>query len=192
MLNSRQPMLAVLDAYPPPDVRQFRRFPELRLKQCLHPRRSLGQNLIRVPVGFHHDIDNGGDVLVAHALMEQVAHRIHEDHSLARPAKWFSELVGNQSQIKSPLIGMPRHTPESFGERLGVAMSASRTDLGTPTNGVPSCVSPFDLRAVAHWSNSGCNCSTALAHPASWGTSRFVSQDLEILLLSILSPLNSL
>src|SRR5271166_6270066 len=166
MLDPRQPMLAVLDAYPPPNVRQFRSIQELCLKQCLHPRRSLGQDLIRVPVGFHHDIDNGGDVLVAHALVEQVAHRVHEDHSVARPAKWFGELVGNQSQIKSLLVGMPCHSTEPFGERLGVAMSASRTDLGTPTNGVPSGVSPFNLRAVAHWSNSGCNCSTALAHSA--------------------------
>src|SRR5271157_1890839 len=181
MLNSRQPMLAVLDAYPPPDVRQFRRFPELRLKHCLHPRRSLGQDLIRVPVGFHHDIDDGGDVLVAHALVEQVAHRVHEDHSLARPAKWFGELVGNEAQVESLLIGMPCHSTEPLGERLGVAMSAARTDLGTPTNGVPSCVSPFNLRAVAHWSNSGFNCSTANAHSASSGSSRFVSQDLEIL-----------
>src|SRR5271157_1222838 len=181
MLDSRQAMLAVLDTHPPPDVRQFRCIKELRLKQCLHPRRSLGQDLIRVPVGFYHDIDNGGDVLVAHSLVEQVAHRVHEDHSVARPAKWFGELVGNEAKVESLFIGMPCHSTEPLGKGLCVTMSAARTDLGTPTNGVPSGVSPLDFRAVAHWSNSGCNCSTALAHSASWGSSRVASQDLEIL-----------
>ena len=58
--------------------------PRPRLKQVRAGGRPLCQHLIRVPVGRIHHAADGLDVVIRHIRLEQVAHRIDEDH-LRRP-----------------------------------------------------------------------------------------------------------
>jgi hypothetical protein len=48
------------------------------------------------------------------------------------------------------LIWMTRHAAKPLGERLGIAVLASGTDFRTPPQGIPRCISPFDLGFIAH------------------------------------------
>jgi hypothetical protein len=58
---------------------------------------ALGEHLVGVPVGLHHDLCHGLDVSVRNVLVEQIAHRIDEDHPWSRPPKWIDKLLGHQA-----------------------------------------------------------------------------------------------
>ena len=68
VIDPRQAVTPVLDADTPPDVRQLGCEPQLGLQQIPHPLRTLGQDLISVPIGLGHDLGNEYDVLVGNAV----------------------------------------------------------------------------------------------------------------------------
>src|SRR4051812_1246604 len=83
--------------------------------------------------------------------MEQVAHRVHEDHSRLGPAQRIRELLRDQPNIETLLEWMSLHAPEPLGESLRIAVLAARADLRAPAHRVPRCVGPFDFRIEAHY-----------------------------------------
>ena len=103
-----------------------------------------------MPVGKLHDAGERGDVVVGDALVEQVAHRVHEDHLRARPPERLGELLGHQPEVEPLLVGVARDAPEPLGEGLGVAVGASGADLGAAPDGIQRGVRPLDGRMVAH------------------------------------------
>ena len=112
--------------------------------------RSLGQNLVGVPVRSLHDVADGLDVVVGHVLVEEVAHRVDEDHFRRLPPQRLRQLFRHEPEVKSLLVRMPGHAPEPLGERLGVAVVAAGRDLGAAADGIPRRVGPFDLGVLAH------------------------------------------
>ena len=150
MLDPRQAMFSVLDAHAPPDVQLIGGIAELGLEHVAQALGALRQDLIRVPVRCLHDADDGENVLVGYVLVEQVAHRVDEDHLRLRPAQRLGKFLWDQAEIEPLLVGMPWHAAEPLGESLGIAMSAAGADLGAAADRVPGCVGPFDLGFVAH------------------------------------------
>ena len=108
---------------------------ELRQEHVPQPLGPLGQDLIGVPVRRPHHLDDGFDVIVRHVLMEEVAHRVDEDHLRCRPAERLGELLGHEAQVESLLVRVVRDAPESLGERLGVAMLQPGLILVQPRTG---------------------------------------------------------
>jgi hypothetical protein len=128
-------MFLVLDAHAPPNVIQFRRKAEFRLKQIPQAFGPFGQDLVGVPIRLGHDLGDQNDVFVGDVLVEQVAHRVDEHHLRLGPKERFGQFLGNQTQVEALLVGMARHAPKAFGERLGVAVGATGLILVQPRTG---------------------------------------------------------
>ncbi len=97
-----------------------------------------------------HDPADLLDVVVGHSLVEQVAHRVDENHLGLRPPQRLGKLLGDELEVEPLLVRMPRHAPEPLGERLGVTMRTPGTDLRAAPDRVPGGVGPFDLGVQAH------------------------------------------
>src|SRR5262245_37404929 len=85
-----------------------------------------------------------------HAFMEQIAHRVDEDHSRSAPGQRLPHLLRHESKVESLLVGMARHAAKAFGEGFGVTVLAAWTDRRAAANRVPGGVCPFDIRFFAH------------------------------------------
>ena len=92
MIDPRKTVSAVLDADAPPDMRRLSGESERGLKKRCHSLGALRQDLVSVPVRFHHDIGDGMDVFIRHAVVKKVAHGIHEDHLARAPFQRFGQL----------------------------------------------------------------------------------------------------
>jgi hypothetical protein len=64
---------------------------------------------------------------------------------MCSPGERLRQLFGNEFQVKALLIRMAFDAAEPLGERLGIAVLATGTNLGAAANWVPGSVSPFDL-----------------------------------------------
>src|SRR5450759_563193 len=108
MRDSRQPIGSILDGRSEPNVREV---PKGRMYgvPCGHPLGSLRQNLEGVVVSRGHRLEYLLDELVWHSVMEQVAHRIDEDHSGLAPAKGSRESVRPELQVEALLVRVARH-----------------------------------------------------------------------------------
>src|SRR5712691_2455220 len=137
MIDSGYAVLLVFDARPPPNMRFRSGKAQLRIQQVSHSRRTLRQNLLRVPVSLHHHVYDGLNVAVWNFLMEKVRHGIYEDSFRSAPAERFRQFVRNKAQIESLLVWMTLHTAKPLCECFGIAVFASGTDLRTAANRVP-------------------------------------------------------
>ena len=82
--------------------------------------------------------------------MKQVAHRVHEHHLWSSPAERLGEFVRNKPQVESLFVGVTLHAAEPLGERLRIAVLASRADLRAAPNWIPGRVRPPDFGVLAH------------------------------------------
>ncbi len=113
-----------------------------------HERTALGQHLIDVPVRMFHGVEHLVDVCALDVLVEEVAHRVHENHPRLLPKHWLPQPRRPKRQIEALLIGVPRNAAPTFCETLGLAIVASRTDFGAARHRVPRRVRPFDVRLL--------------------------------------------
>ena len=90
------------------------------------------------------------DVVVGNVLVEQVAHRVDEDHLRRAPPQRLRELLRDEPQIEALLVRMAWHAAEPLGERLGVAVLAAGADLRAAADRVPRRVGPLDFRVLSH------------------------------------------
>src|SRR5947207_2212319 len=103
-----------------------------------------------MPVRLLHDFGNLNYVLSRNTLVEQVAHAVDKHHPRPAPTQGLTEFFRHQPQVETLFIRMSRHISESFRERFGVTMSASRADLGAAANRIPGGIRPFNGRALTH------------------------------------------
>ena len=113
---------------------------------------SLGEHLVNVPVGQTHDSQDLGDESRGDTRLEEITHRIDEDGSRSPPGEGLEELLGHEADVESLLVGVAGNPAPSLCERLRVAVLAAGTHLRAAPDGVPRCVSPFDLASVTHCS----------------------------------------
>src|SRR6266545_4569027 len=90
---------------------------------------SLGQDLERVPRCFHHHAEDSLDELVGYSLVEEVAHRVYEDHSGSSPLERGLQPLRPEPQIEPLFVGMSGYSPPSLGEGFRVAMFAAGRHL---------------------------------------------------------------
>src|SRR5579872_3488485 len=90
-----------------------------------------------------HNADDADDVIIWHALVKQIAHRVHENSLRLAPEQRLSHLFRDQAQIESLLIWVAWNSTEALRESLRVAMGTTGGDLGTTPDGVPGRVRPL-------------------------------------------------
>src|SRR5450759_939492 len=106
----------ILNRHPDPDMRCPR---QVVSKRC----ESIGafsENLVDVQVGRDHDFEHIPDVSVRYALVEKIAHRIHEDSPGTLPLRGKAQSFGPDFQVKALLIRVPLHSTESFSKCLRI------------------------------------------------------------------------
>src|SRR5262245_26706166 len=81
---------------------------------------------------------------IRNALMEQIAHRVHEDDLWLSPTQWQVQASVSQCQVESDFIWMARHASKSFRETFRVAVITARRDLSTTRNRVPCRLCPLN------------------------------------------------
>src|SRR5215831_10725947 len=126
------------------------RTPIAAAKEIAHQRRAFGENLKRVPVRLLHGAEDVANEFLRHILMEEVAHRIHEDHARLAPAKWLFKPFGPECEIEAVFEWMARRAPEALRETLRIAEVAPSTDLRASRHGIPGRIGPLDGRLLSH------------------------------------------
>src|SRR4051794_40661972 len=144
MIDTRQTVLAILDAHAPPDVAQIRGEAQLAPQEVAQACRSLRQHLVLMPICSRHHASDRDDVIVWHTLMEQIAHRVNKDAAGLTPSKGLGEFFRHETEIETELIGMIRYAAKPFRKRLRITVRASRADLGAAPHRVPRGVRPLD------------------------------------------------
>src|SRR5258706_9311601 len=90
----------VLNRYATPDMRWSRRAPVAAPQEVAHQRRTLRQDLKGVPVRLLHRVKDAPDELLRHVFVEEIAHRIDEDHARTAPAQRLIKALRSQCQIE--------------------------------------------------------------------------------------------
>ena len=98
-----------------------------------------------MPVRRQHHAADLINVLVRHAFVEEVAHRIDENLLWLRPADGVAELLRYQAEVETEFKWMAGHAAEAFRERLSVAMETTGTDFAATAHWVPCCIRPLNL-----------------------------------------------
>ena len=136
----------VLDRYSHPDIRM----PGQRAREVREAFMPLCEDLKRMPLGAAHHVEDVLHKLVGDVLVEQVAHRVHEDHPRPLPTQRLVEPFRPEPKVESLLVGVTRDTAPSLGECFGVAVGAARRDLVAACDRVPGGLGPFDRTSVSH------------------------------------------
>ncbi len=101
-------------------------------------------------------------------FVEQIAHRVDENHPGLTPPQRLRQFSGNKPQVEALLEGMALHAAEPFSEPFRVAVLAAWTDLRATANRVPCRVSPFDFRKQRHVLHSKLRLSWSLPYFRTW------------------------
>jgi hypothetical protein len=82
--------------------------------------------------------------------MKEIAHRVDKNHARFFPVERLQEALGADSKIKTIFERVAGHAAEAFGEPGGIAIVASRADLGAAGDRVPCRVGPLDGAFFRH------------------------------------------
>src|SRR5579862_1390514 len=118
---------------------------------------TLGEHLVSMPRRSLHHATDFRDVVDRDVVMKEIAHRVDEDALRQAPLERNLELFGHEAKIKSPLERMARDAAKSFRESFGIAMFATRTELGASANRIPCRIGPFYGAVLAHWISNPIN-----------------------------------
>jgi hypothetical protein len=113
-------------------------------------RTALREHLIDVPVGVFHRVENPRHITRGDILVEQVTHRIYEDHPRLLPFKRLRKAFGPQNEIKAVFERMPRHPPEALRKSLSITIVAAGAYFRAPGYWIPGRVCPLDCALVRH------------------------------------------
>src|SRR5580704_10656728 len=103
-----------------------------------------------MPVGLLHRLKDLVNEGTRHLFVEQVAHRVHEDHPRTRPLQWLVQSLGPEGEIEPSRKRMTWDPPKSLGEACSIAVVAAARDLRASGNRIPRCIRPLDRRPISH------------------------------------------
>jgi len=83
------------------------------------------------------------------SLVEEVAHRVDEDHPRARPLQRLLQSLWPELQRKTLLVRMPRDATPALGERLCITVRAARRDLVAARHWIPGRLSPLNCAVIS-------------------------------------------
>ncbi len=112
--------------------------------------RSLGEDLIDVPIGPLHRDEYVPNELVGHLSMEQVGHGVDEDAARLLPAHGKLEARLPEAQIEALFVMVTGNATEALGKGQRIAVIAAGRNLSTPGNRIPCRIGPLDGRTASH------------------------------------------
>src|SRR5665213_3609029 len=104
----------IFDRYTQPDMHRWSFFRIPLAEVVAHEGASLREDLEDMPFGRFHRVEHPGDERVRHLFVEEVAHRVDENHPGPPPCKRLVQPFGSKGQIESVLEGMARDTPPAL------------------------------------------------------------------------------
>ena len=116
-----------------------------------HQRASLREDLVDVPIGRFHRVEDLIEEVRWYFLVEEVAYGVHEDPSRPFPRERLQEPLRAKREIEPVLKRMAGCPSKSLGKAGCVTVVATARDLRTTRYRVPGRVCPFDGRVVTHW-----------------------------------------
>src|SRR5947207_10992271 len=106
-------------------------------RKLRQPLMAFGQDLECVMTSLSHHPEDALDVLERDVLVEEIAHRVDEDHPRALPLQWVAESARPQAKVEALLVRVPLDPAPALSERLGVAVRAAGGYLRATGHGVP-------------------------------------------------------
>ena len=91
-----------------------------------------------------HRIKYSRDELLRNFLVEEITHRVYEDHARRTPAERLLDPLRPERQVETTFERMSGCPPEPLRETLCVAVVTSGADLCATRNWIPRGVCPFD------------------------------------------------
>src|SRR5579864_5717917 len=143
-------LAAILDGGAKPNMRWRRSFCVTRVDVVAKTRAAFRQNLEFVPVRLFHGVENAIDELEGDFLVEEIAHRIDEDHLWFAPPQRLIQPLWTKLEVEAIFKGVSGDPAEPLREALGVAVIAASADFRATRHRVPRRVGPFDLRSRCH------------------------------------------
>jgi len=119
-------------------------------QKIAHQRGPLREHLKCVPVSALHSVTHARDKLVRDFFMEQITHRVNEDHTRLAPAQRLFETLRTQRQIKAVFKRMASGSTKAFRETLGIAMVAPGADFRAARYRIPRRIRPFYRGRICH------------------------------------------
>lgn len=141
---------AVLDRDAEPDVGGHGRVDITLVDVITHARRAFGEDLEGVPVRCFHGGEHLVHVIEGHALVEQVAHGVDENHARLFPRKRLFETGRSKRQVEPRLERVALHAAKPFREPFRIAVVATRADFRAARDRIPRRVGPFDFGGLRH------------------------------------------
>lgn len=104
---------------------------------------TLGKNLIAVPIGTVHNIENLLYITMWDLFMKQIAHRIDKYHLRLLPAERHRQHVRMQRDLESMPIIRLIHCTQATCHPFGIAVFTTGADLRAARYGIPGAFGPF-------------------------------------------------
>lgn len=143
-------MFAILDGNAPPNVRKLRVRFQRAFEQFRQAVGAFRQYLKRVMIGNGHYVANGVKVVERNVAMKKIAHRVYKNSLRLFPLKWKIKHLRHEAKVKSLLVRVSFHAAPALGECCSITMRATWADHRAATDGIPSCVGPFNFGFIAH------------------------------------------
>jgi hypothetical protein len=83
--------------------------------------------------------------------MEQIAHRIDEDHLRLAPEKRLTHPFGAELKVEAIFKRVASYSSKPFRETLGIAIIAASADFRATRHRIPCRISPFNCGSCPHW-----------------------------------------
>src|ERR1700722_4471745 len=136
----------ILDRYSDPNIWMPAQLAR-KLRQSLV---ALSENLERVVVRPAHHIKDPLDVVQRHVLVEEITHRVHEDHPWTRPSHRLLQTLRPEAQVEPLLVRVAWNPAPSLGKRLGIAVGTAWRHRVTARDRVPCRLGPLNRAVIRH------------------------------------------
>src|SRR3546814_20134527 len=103
MGNPRRAFL-VFDGYAYPYVRGRASVGIAAIHIVPEPRAPLGQDLVRVPIGRLHRVEYPIDEGCRYGLLDEIAHRVYDNHTYTAPAPCDGKPVGEGTSVEVRVV----------------------------------------------------------------------------------------
>src|SRR5690349_17564610 len=103
-----------------------------------------------MPVSRLHSIKNMINEFARYCLMEQIAHRVDENHSGLPPTNWLTQALRTKGEVKTGGEWVVPHVAKSLCEPLSIAVVAPTANFGATGYRVPRRVRPLDGARASH------------------------------------------
>lgn len=140
----------VFHGYTRPDMARWLVVFVSPLQPPAHQRATLSQDLVGMARRLLHDVENAMSEVVGDVFVEKVRHRVDKHSARLAPLARQRQPLWPELQVEALLVGVAGDTSPAFGEDMGIASIAARTDFGAARYRIPRGLGPRNCSLVGH------------------------------------------